>query len=251
MTIFIMNWNWLDWTKKQAEFFTDCGHTVIIVDNCSTYPPLLEWYKTCPYKVITTEGVELVTYNRFVWEMNLPELHTTDKYYGVTDSDLGFAGIPKDFAEVLVADIERTPTILKSGFSLSIEDLPDNEYAVRYRKSESNNFSNKDEYGFYGIPLDTTFCVYSKDRCSNMDRTHPVPGEVSPELFYLDETYFYKSHRSPEPYMAKHLPWYMDINNLTEEQCYHISVSKHGSVYYFKEVYQKELADRYNIILKR
>lgn len=246
MTIFIMNWNWLTYLRNQAEFFTSCGHEVIIVDNCSTYPALLEWYKTCPYKVISTEGVTLNTYNRFVWEMDLHNLHTTDNYYAVTDSDLGVDQIPKDFAEVLIGDIERSPGVIKSGFSLEIEDLPNNSYADRYRQSETKNFLSQDSHGFYDIPVDTTFAVYSKERCTNLDRLWRSAECEVPDSF-LDNRYFYRSHRSPRPYTAQHLPWYMDINNLTEEQLYHIDVAKHGSVLHFKDVFRKELTEKYNM----
>ena len=244
-----MNWNWLDWTRKQVEFFTSCGHTVIIVDNRSTYPPLLEWYKTCPYKVISTEGANLSTYNRFIWEMNLPEIHApNDNYYAVTDSDLGFEGVPADFCDVLVRDMERSEGIVKSGLSLSIEDLPRNVYADRYREAEKNNWSSQDRDGFYGIAVDTTFGVYSKARCSRegLEKMWRASGQVVPESF-LDNSYFYRSHRSPAPYTAQHLPWYMDINNLSAEQIYHLKVTRHGSILYFKQVYAKELLEKYGI----
>lgn len=246
MTIFIMNWNWLEWTKQQADFFASCGHNVIIVDNNSTYPPLLEWYKTCPYHIVHTGKAKLSTYNRFVWEMRLPDIYTNDNYYAVTDSDLGFEGVPKDFAQVLTDDIERSKGILKSGLALSINDLPSNAYANRYRESEKNNFNNQDKYGFYDIPVDTTFAVYSKDRCKNIADMWKAPGDSVPDSF-LDNRYFYRSHRSPAPYIVKHLPWYMDINNLTDEQKYHISVTRHGSILFFKQVYEKELLEKYNI----
>lgn len=245
MTIFIMNWNWLKYTQDQAEYFASCVHEVIIVDNRSTYPPLLEWYKVCPYRVISTEGVTLNTYNRFIWEMQLQDI-TKDNYYAVTDSDLGVNQIPKDFAEVLIGDIERSPGIIKSGLSLEIEDLPDNVYANRYRQSESKNFSGQDKHGFYDIPVDTTFAVYSKERCENLEKLWRSATCEVPDSF-LDNRYFYRSHRSPRPYTAKHLPWYLDINNLTEEQLYHIDVAKHGSVLHFKDVFRKELKEKYKM----
>lgn len=246
MTIFIMNWNWLEWTKKQAEFFTECGHEVIIVDNGSTYKPLLEWYIQCPYRIITTKGVELSTYNRFVWEMDLPDLYTTDNFYAVTDSDLGFKDVPKDFVEILTNDLKRSEGIIKSGFSLKIDDLPDNVYANRYREAEKNNFPSQDKYGFYSVPIDTTFAVYSKERCKNLSSMWRAKGDKVPDSF-LDHRYFYRSHRSPSPYIVQHLPWYMDINNLSEEQQHHISITRHGSILYFKQIYEKELLEKYNI----
>lgn len=248
MVIFVMNWNWLTSTKNQVEYLTTCGHEVIIVDNCSTYKPLLDWYASNPCKVISTEGVTLNTYNRFVWEMDLHNIHTKENYYAVTDSDLGVEQIPKDFAQVLIGDIERNPGIIKSGFSLETNDLPNTTYANRYREGEARNFSNQDKHGFYDIPVDTTFAVYSKERCENLHKLWRSATCEVPDSF-LDNRYFYRSHRSPRPYTAKHLPWYMDINNLTEEQLYHIDVSKHGSVLYFKQVYRNELKEKYNMII--
>lgn len=239
MKAFIMNWNWLQWTKDQAEYLSDCGHEVIIVDNGSSYRPLLDWYRTCPYKVISTTGTTLTTYNRFVWEMKLPD-QFTDNYYIVTDSDLDLSQVPKDFAGVLIGDIERNDGIIKSGLSLKIDDLPDNEYAKRYKEGEKNNFSIQDPYGFYSTPVDTTLAVYSKERCNNLDRLWRSQGDSVPDSF-LDNRYFFRSHRSPSPYMARHLPWYLDINNLTFEQRYHISVAAHGSVAYFRHIYNDQL----------
>ncbi len=233
MKIFIMNWNWLEYTKNQAAFYASCGHEVIIVDNGSTYPPLLEWYKECPYKVMTTEGATLKHHNRFIWEMGLQNTFE-DNYYAVTDSDLGVENVPRDFAEILIADIERNPEILKSGFSLERNSLPYNEYANLYRESEKHNFPTPDAHGFYNVPVDTTFAVYSKERCNNLDKMWKAPGDA-PESF-LDDRYFYRAHRSP--FAVKHLPWYLDPENLTEEQKYHISQAIHGSLFVFKQTFK-------------
>lgn len=247
MKIFIMSWNLLESTIKQAQFFTECGHEVVIVDNCSTYPPLLQWLEVCPYKVISTKGVQLSTYNRFCWEMGLPELYAPgEPYYGVTDCDLGFDGVPKDFCETLVGDIERSPGIIKSGLSIRISDLPDNPYANRYREAEKNNWSSQDKYGFYDIAVDTTFAIYSKERYDNLDKLWRSATCTVPDSF-LDNRYFYRSHRSPEPYTVKHIQWYADINNLDAEQQYNLKVTRHGSVLYFKQVYATELLEKYNI----
>jgi len=247
MKIFIMTWNILEHTRNMAEFFVSCGHEPIIVDNCSTYPPLLSWYNECPYRVVSTEGAKLSTYNRFCWEMGLPEKYAPgENYYAVTDCDLVFEGVPRDFCEVLIADIERSEGIIKSGLSIRISDLPDNEYARRYREAEGNNWGHQNHHGFYDIPVDTTFAVYSKDRCNNLDRMWRASGSEVPETF-LDNSFFYRSHRSPEPYTVKHIQWYADINNLNEEQIYNLLVTRHGSVLYFKQVYAAELLEKYNI----
>ncbi len=245
MTIFIMNFNWLRSVVGAAKFFTDCNHTVVIVDNGSTYKPLLDWYNECPYRVVTTEGVELETFNRFIWE--IPGLlDGVGEFYAVADSDLDYTGVPTDFCEVLTTHLQRTGGILKCGLSIRLSDLPNNPYANRYKDAEKNNWSNQDEYGFYSIPVDTTFAIYSKERCQNIAGMWRPEGTPVPTSF-LDNFYFFRSHRSPEPYTVRHRPWYMDINNLSEEEQYHIKVTRHGSILFFKSTYAKELLELYNI----
>lgn len=235
MIVFIMNFNWLESTKKMAEFLTSCKHEVTIVDNNSTYPPLLEWYKTCPYRVIHTGDFPLKVQNRFIWEMDLEKQYTypEENYYAVTDSDLELHWLPKDFTDYLVADLERNPEILKSGLSIRTDDLPRNKYADIYRESEKDNFPTPDKYGFHNVAVDTTFAVYSKERCNNIDKMWRQPGSTVND--WLHDEYFYRAHRSP--FAVRHLPWYMTPETLTEEQRYHISVAKYGSLNTFKNLY--------------
>ena len=48
--IFIINYNRLSYIEKFVSQLEMYGFTNInIIDNCSTYPPLLEYYKKIPY----------------------------------------------------------------------------------------------------------------------------------------------------------------------------------------------------------
>ncbi|HHT9135818.1 MAG TPA: hypothetical protein ACFYEK_01095 [Candidatus Wunengus sp. YC60] len=232
MIVFIMNFQWYTWPKKQAEFLTACGHNVVIVDNNSTYPPLLEWYKKCPYRVIHTGDFPLKVQNRFIWEMGLHDL-VADNYYAVTDADMELHWLPKDFTDYLIHDIARNPEILKSGLSIRTDDLPDNPYANFYKASERDNFPTPDKYGFHNVQVDTTFAVYSKERCNNIDKMWRKPGSTVTN--WLDDEYFYRAHRSP--FAVRHLPWYLTPETLTEEQLHHIKSAKYGSLYEFKKMY--------------
>ena len=50
--IIINNFNRLTTLRLLTETLTACGYTnIYILDNASTYPPLLEYYKTCPFTV--------------------------------------------------------------------------------------------------------------------------------------------------------------------------------------------------------
>lgn len=238
MIMFIMNYNWLEWPKKQVAFLQSCGHRVIIVDNKSTYPPLLEWYKTKPCEVLFTGSYPLKVQNRFIWEMSLEKIVVSENYYAVTDADMELDWLSKNFTDHLIADIERNPEILKSGLSIRTDDLPDNRYANIYRESEKANFPKPDKFGFHNVAVDTTFAVYSKERCNNIDKMWRNEYEEAP-LSFLDDRYFYRAHRSP--FAVRHLPWYLDIDNLTEEQVHHIREAQYGSLFEFKKIYFNQL----------
>ena len=51
--IIINNYNRLTMLKKLIDSLTSRGYTnIVILDNQSTYPPLLEWYAECQFEVI-------------------------------------------------------------------------------------------------------------------------------------------------------------------------------------------------------
>lgn len=53
MKVFINNHNLLTWPRGMVNYLLDTPDcTPIIVDEASTYPPLLEWYENeCPVQV--------------------------------------------------------------------------------------------------------------------------------------------------------------------------------------------------------
>ena len=51
--IIINNYNRLTMLKKLIDSLTSRGYTnIVILDNQSAYPPLLEWYAKCQFEVI-------------------------------------------------------------------------------------------------------------------------------------------------------------------------------------------------------
>jgi len=50
--IIINNYNRLTTLQALISFLEKCGYrNLFIIDNASTFPPLLEYYEACPYKV--------------------------------------------------------------------------------------------------------------------------------------------------------------------------------------------------------
>jgi glycosyltransferase involved in cell wall biosynthesis len=85
--VIINNINLISWPKKMVEDlkkFDNIGE-IIIVDNNSTYEPLLEWYSTKPCEIIYSKNLGQSS----PWINMIPEKWGFE-YYVVTDSDLIF-----------------------------------------------------------------------------------------------------------------------------------------------------------------
>jgi hypothetical protein len=182
-----------------AEFLSDTGCEVILADNASTYPPLLEWYDSCPYKVYRLKE------NRghmAVWDAGIVN-ECRDQYYAVTDPDLDLSGVPRDYLDVLMRGLTGNSEVIKAGLSLRIDDLPTNAFTAQILvKEEKYWHAIRDLNGFYQAGVDTTFAIYDRERVLNEK--------------------FYWALRSPEPYVARHLPWYLTRENLTIEELFYL-----------------------------
>jgi hypothetical protein len=98
--------------------------------------------------------------------------------------------------------LQRNPSFDKVGFSLKIDDLPAH---YRHRDDvitwEKQFWTTVHEPGFYRAPVDTTLALY-----------RPGLGHDNGNAL-----------RSAPPYVARHLPWYADSANPTEEDRYYVS----------------------------
>ena len=204
--------------KSMAEFLSDNGCEVILIDNNSTYEPLLDWYSKCPYKVYRLQ--ENLGHKSLYTSGILDEYK--DQYYYLTDHDLDLSGVPSDFQELLMKGFGN-PGVIKSGLSLKIDDLPNNPYANIAREWESKYWERpRDANGFYHSEVDTTFALY--------DRGREYSGFPATDDFF-------RAVRSPHPYTARHVPWYNTPENITEEEIYYIKSTGTYWLGHFKEIY--------------
>ena len=205
--IIINNFNRYDKLLRLVDSLVSRGyHNIWIIDNGSTYPPLLEWYRKCPCRVILLhENAGHIS----IFRLGLYKVFY-GSYYAYTDSDLEIdPECPADFMEKFIGLMKKYPKAVKVGFSLRIDDLPDC-YAKKAEviEWESQFWKNKVEDGVYSATIDTTFAVYRPYFRGRL----VCFGELN--------------LRTAPPYTMRHLPWYMDSANPTEEDRYYLSSIK-------------------------
>lgn len=181
----------------------------IIVDNGSTYGPLLDWFDSMRGTIaIHRLGDNYGPYR--VWEQRLFEPHTTPDrpFYVVTDPDVvPIAECPKDAIPQLVEtwNALRCP---KVGLSLRLETIPDTLPTGREIQAWERTLQSEEVVrangAVAGVPLrcyrsllDTTFQVNHRD--------------------VVPLSYGSTGIRLAHPYQADHLGWQLDPQHLTDE----------------------------------
>lgn len=201
--LLLVNRNLLETTKNAVEFLRREERVKIhILDQGSTYPPLLEWYKTIPEDIIYCN-------NEGPYSCWHPKYENFRKnYFIVADSDCIYDRVPDDWLDVMLNALMHSGAS-KVGFSLEIEDLPNTELGREAHAIESRYWEKKTPYG-WDAAIDTTFALYKS---------------YSP--------FSYEAIRLDKPYTIQHAPWYLDVCCIPEEWEYYLehanSVSTWGS----------------------
>lgn len=203
--IIINNFNRLSYLLKLTKSLTSRGYNnIYIIDNKSTYPPLLEYYKTCPYKVFMLN--ENVGY-KALWKTGLYK-QFKKSFYVYTDVDVELCeSCPEDFMSFLLSVLDKYPTCQKVGLGIKIDDIPDHyKFKQQVLLHESYWWSKPINELLYRAEVDTTFALY-RPFCK---------GVSSPAHLVF---------RTGAPYLIRHLPWYVDSENLSEEDKYYTESS--------------------------
>jgi len=222
--IVILNRDRLEPLKKLVDILHKKEYyNIVIIDNLSTYPPLLEYYKEKNLNVFVNDGIVIndnSTLYRLAEEAKHPYFVDIVKdWYIYTDSDVvPVDDIPDNFIEDMIEMCTRYNRH-KVGLGLKIDDLPiDNPLTQQVLDCETQYWNNKLNYpkfDLYEAPIDTTFAVYKPN---------------SHALWSND------SLRMGGNYIATHEPWYYTIDNLPEDELYytqHLN-TKSGAVWSVK-----------------
>ncbi len=196
LKVVINNRDRLSTTKKLVEDLLNRNtNSIWIIDNASTYTPLLEWYEQVPSEV------KIFKYHNIghwaLWSSGLVKQIEEDWCF-YTDSDIELnTHMPIDYQQQML-DLALKYSINKIGAALSIQDIPDH-YALKAQvlRNEDRWWHEQVEPNVYKADTDTTFCLIKK----------------------VDQ---FKSLRVAGDFTCKHIPWYVDLNNLDEEEKYYI-----------------------------
>ena len=175
-------------------------HEVYLVDNMSTYPPLLEYFERTPYRVFR------LAHNlghRAPFLSGVVQRSSHDRFFIVSDPDVvPDEGCPPDALLRFRALFDEFPEVHKVGFGLRIDDLPDH-FALRddVVRWEEQFWTDVAKPGVFRAAIDTTFAMY-----------RPLEGRRHNSACSL---------RTGAPYVARHLPWYVDSSDLDEEESYY------------------------------
>lgn len=213
--IIIINFNQLFYLKQLVNFLVEREFgNIVIVDNKSTYPPLLQYYKEIQSKV----KIEFMSENfgHLVFFENKELLKKYAKgFFVITDSDIvPNKNLPLDFLEQLLSHlIQHWKEITKVGFALRVDDIPkENQLKEKILHWEKEFWAVKKEEGVYIAPLDTTFALYKPGYPNKYNQVH-----------------CFSAHRFADDFTATHGGWYINQDFLTDEQQYYITTASASS----------------------
>ncbi|CAN5593537.1 hypothetical protein BH10ACT2_BH10ACT2_00250 [soil metagenome] len=182
----------LDWLKRADQ------NEIWLIDNDSTYPPLVAFLAATEHRVVPA-GRNWG--HRAPWLTGTIQRNARNRYFVVTDPDVvPDDQCPLDALEHFRAILDRNPNLHKVGFGLRIDDLPDHYALAKDVVAWETRFWEQPiEDGLFAAPIDTTFALYRPLRRHN------------------DAA----AARTGAPYLARHLPWYVDSLHLSAEDRYY------------------------------
>ena len=176
---------------------------IVIIDNNSTYKPLLDYFETIESSVTLHRLNENMGHLIFWKNKELFDKYSKG-YYVVTDADIvPDENCPDDFLLYFKKILDFNHQVTKVGFSLRIDDIPNtNINKEKIVKWESQFWNHQDKKGNFIAKIDTTFALYRPN-------------------YDLSSESFMKAIRTNFPYQAQHGGWYIDNKNLTDEFKYY------------------------------
>ena len=227
--VVINNRNRLTTTKNMVDKLIELNpdEEIIIIDNASTYPPLLEWYE----RIMNNPNLNIAVHfeknegHLALWSTQLDK--QLGDYFVYTDSDIILPDdFPKEWKFMMFNYIKWYGSSYdKIALAIHTDDLPDHyRYKNQVIRNEARWWLEKHDSEMfdylYKADTDTTFAMMRNfgDNC-------------------------YKSLRiAKKDMMCRHNGWYLDLENLDEEEKYYLEhLGERVSTQYSKQHKNPEL----------
>lgn len=224
--IFIITFERLEILKQSIQSYYDYIKTpfeIVIIDFGSSYEPTLEFLKQLEHKKVKVYWEDKINHKKYLslvggairdYFKNHPKSN-----YIVTDPDIALDNVDGDILEVYTYLLENLPTIPIVGPVLRIDDIPNHfptkqglirgEMKVNSKRINTIQYEGK-VIRYVHSYIDTTFGMYRA------------------ETYWRRPKRARRAIRILSPYAAKHLDWYLDPKNLTEDYKYYIEHASEG-----------------------
>lgn len=221
--VIISNYNRLDSLDQMIEWISNMPKTqIIVLDNGSVRSSTLKYYQRTKHEFQIIRGKNYQDFRELFALSKIVSQNFT--HYVITDSDLlPYSYTPDNLINQCIKVLEAFPQINHVGPSLNVSDLPENEITQEVRKWESHYWIHEAEDWGYYAPIDTTFAVYRNS-------SFPTISEGAIRL--------------KPPYVLKHLDWYEDYLQPSEEFAGAMDGANRKSswIHYFKRLkFQREI----------
>lgn len=187
ISVIINNRDLLSWPKAMVNKLRTMKGVkeIIIIDNGSSYRPLMKWYKETPIRVEFLDNIG----HTAPWKSGIIDELKTDLYV-VTDPDLDIENLPEDTLLIMATHLQRLPQAEKIGLSLQTDDIPAESPYANHVTEHANRIANAipRNDGLISYPVDTTFAIYDR----RILKDYKICGL-----------------RMPHPYVARHIPWHV------------------------------------------
>jgi hypothetical protein len=202
------------YARRCAAAMMAAGLEPVIVDHGSTWPSAVRWLDH-----LQQSGVQVLYrgggHPRALWEW--PPFRTaagTDERYVVTDPDVVPShGCPRDWPAHLAEILDANPGYPKAGLALRTDNIP-GHYSRRQQVIdwEAQFWREPVGVGTYKAPVDTTLALHQ-----------PLAVYGVHNMTAL---------RTGPPYVADHLAWHEDLENLPAENLYYYQHAEPGISYW-------------------
>jgi hypothetical protein len=216
ITVMVLSYNNLTYLKMMVNQMLKYTHDIVVVDNKSSFPPLIEYLK----EIEDHLSVQYMDKNYGHSVYHNPILQKiVGPIYILTDPDIELPeNIPSNFIENFY-QISNQYHANRVGVALDIFSDNIRKEKILYNKQYTivewetqfwKNKLNNNDFELYHAPIDTTFCLIN----NNMNNSSHI--------------------RVAGKYMSKHLPWYVNWKSKLLENEYEFYLSSNISTNWCK-----------------